>query len=422
MLANSAELTYENVVAVSDRVILVDMDEKSDLTLYSYTKCTNADSPMIKNCRSLVFTTGETGPRLVSRGFPYADEYTASSPELPSVLADFKSYLFTPAYEGTLLRMFFHNGKWYLTTNRKLSAYHSKWSSKDSFGTIFEKALESLGMTMESLQGKLCQDRQYMFLVRNTFENRIVSDPPQGTEPKVYHVGTFVSGQSSLYSETERVTIPGFPGPSPLKFPDLPSLLSFVCGMSPKKFQGVIAHGPDGTQIKILNDEYHKLAQVRGNCSSVKFRYLEGRMDRDTVTNLYAMYPEMIPVFEEYESILHDIAGYIHKAYLRRFVTKPKQYVTLPTQEYAVMSACHEQYLINPRKNQVTLAKVIAKLNEQPATRLNRMIRRNQLDKKKRTHAHPRSYNNSVNNSPAVIPAQLENVQFDMLKLNEQAD
>lgn len=145
-------------------------------------------------------------------------------------------------------------------------------------------------------------------------------------------------------------------------------------------------------------------------------------MDRDTVTNLYAMYPEMIPVFEEYESILHDIAGYIHKAYLRRFVTKPKQYVTLPTPEYAVMAACHEQYLINPRKNQVTLAKVIAKLNEQPATRLNRMIRRNQLDKKKRTHAHPRSYNNSVNNSPAVIPVQLENVQFDMLKLNEQAD
>ena len=419
MFASSTiERMFQNVVAVSDRVILVDQDEKSDLTLYSYTKCSNADSVIIKSCRSVVFTSGENGPKLVSLGFPYADEYAASSPELPSVLADFKSYLFTPAYEGTLLRMFFHNGKWFLTTNRKLSAYHSKWSSRDSFGTIFEKALDSLGMTMETLQGKLSQDLQYMFLLRNTFENRIVSDPPAENEPKVYHVGTLVTG-SGMFPETSRVNIPGFPRPDVLEFIDLNALVTFVSGMPPKKFQGVIAHSPGGVQIKIMNDEYQKLSQVRGNCPSVKYRYLEARMDRDMVSNLYAMYPEMVPIFEEYESILHDIAGYIHKAYLRRFVTKPKQFVTVPTQEYAVLSACHQHYLSNPRKNQVTLARVIAKLNEQPATSLNRMIRRHQLEKKKRTHAHPRSYNNSATNSPAVIPAQFENVQFDMLKLAE---
>ena len=44
--------------------------------------------------------------------------------------------------EGTLLRLFYYDGQWYLTTHKKLSAFKSRWSCKYSFGDIFLKYID----------------------------------------------------------------------------------------------------------------------------------------------------------------------------------------------------------------------------------------------------------------------------------------
>ena len=46
------------------------------------------------------------------------------------------------AYEGCLLRLFNFNNKWFLSTHKKINAFRSKWSSKDSFGLMFQNALQ----------------------------------------------------------------------------------------------------------------------------------------------------------------------------------------------------------------------------------------------------------------------------------------
>jgi hypothetical protein len=46
---------------------------------------------------------------------------------------------FRYSFEGTVIRMFYHNGKVYLSTNRKLDCSKSKWGSKKTFYEMFEE-------------------------------------------------------------------------------------------------------------------------------------------------------------------------------------------------------------------------------------------------------------------------------------------
>ena len=114
---------------------------------------------------------------------------------------------FYDAHEGTLIRMFYFQDRWFISTHRKLNAFRSKWASRESFGTAFKRALEhevdkneelrsviqdgDEGL-LERFQNTLDKTKQYMFLIRNSAENRIVCSGVD--EPVIYHVGTFVDG------------------------------------------------------------------------------------------------------------------------------------------------------------------------------------------------------------------------------------
>jgi hypothetical protein len=408
-LANTAELTYENVLKMNNKIRMTDKNEETGLELFCYNHCDNNESDFVKKCRGVVFHDG----KLVMSAYPYTDEYSHTELNvLEKVLTNFSKWTFFEAYEGTLLRMFYFSGTWFLTTHRKLNAFRSKWSSKDSFGTLFKRALSTCfkdvpnESILETFQNGLDKNRQYMFLVRNTHENRIVSDPPKNGEPLVYHVGTFIDGKLDLFDQV------GLPKPKKLNFLNIDELVDYVSKINYKEAQGVMCFGPNSTpgvvqgtpgvvQCKVYNSLYHELSRVRGNIPSVKFRYLQVRMTKDLVNKLYSLYPDMIETFEDYEKTLGKIAEYIYNAYTQRFISR--YVVTVPVEEYQVVKDCHKWFLLNPRKHYISIQKVISELNKQPPTNLNRMIRRH----KAQTNSNlcPR-FICSANNSPAVLPME----------------
>lgn len=387
-LANTAELVYEKVIKNSDIIRLTDKDEETGLELFCYNHCTNDDSDFVKKCRGIVFHN----QKLVMSAYPYTDEYShLDTSALQKQFTNFSEWTFFESHEGTLIRMFNFSGKWFLSTHRKLNAFRSKWSSKESFGNLFKKAIE---VDLETFQNTLDKNRQYMFLLRNTLENRIVC-MPDSKQPLVYHVGTFINGTLDLFDNV------GLPKPTRLHFSNLDELVTYP--VNPQKLQGVMCFGPNGKQLKVYDSVYYELFKVRGNVPSILFRYLQLRMDKDMVNKLYSLYPEKISMFEEYESTLYKIADFIYKAYVQRYIGH--NFITVPKEEHMVSKACHMWHKSNPKKNQITLNKVISELNKQSPTNLNHMIRRYRMDVNKE-HTHPRSYNNSVNNSPAILPLQ----------------
>lgn len=469
----NGEFTREKLQAQSGKIRLSDNDSEAQLDLFCYNRCSNEEADLVKNCRGVVFN----GEKVIMRGFPYTEEYTTDESSYrqfsETVGDDVTKYRYFDAHEGALLRVFYWQDKWYISTHRKLDAFRSKWASKESFGQMFKNALEVLwkkqdpaflkqlsdvddvdyvvaheasqqdasqhedkkteavskstaakdvsivtsgtrtvstgsstdgsadgqhagGLTedgagdreskempdvLKQFLGSLDKGKQYMFLILNNYDNRIVCVSPD--EPTVYHVGTFLTTV-----DKDGVAIPdtmvhinepehnvGIEWPREHKITSFSDLRSIVAKQNSENLQGVIAYSSDTTrQFKIFNEEYYNLFTVRGNEPSVKYRYLQIRMDKGMVDKLYYLYPKYADAFDDYENSLYECAKKINKNYIDRFIKK--KYVTVPKEEFTIMKACHDWHLEDREKNRISLRKVIDTMNSQNSSNLNRIIRR----------------------------------------------
>jgi hypothetical protein len=303
------------VEALTNSIKLSDRDEENNLDLFCYIKCENSDSDIVKNCRGIVFH----GEDVVLKAFPYTDEYNNTHNFHEIYRGDFEDLTFFEAHEGSLIRVFYFKNKWYISTHRKLNAFRSKWASKESFGSCFKRALETERdcnenfkislLSVESSNNSSIIDtflstldpkKQYMFLLKNTDENCIICDEPD--RPTVLHVGTFVEG---VLLHDNNISIPS---PTILKFNNYDEVKDYVSSVDIHKLQGVIAFAPNNRQFKILNTDYQELFRIRGNEPSIKFRYLQLRMNPNDVQKLCELYPKHVSKFEHYENTLYDIA------------------------------------------------------------------------------------------------------------------
>jgi hypothetical protein len=376
---DESEFTRKTIDTLGNRVRLTDKDEATNLELFCYVQCNPSDNSMLRQCRGVVFHQDT----LVMRAFPYTVEFSNEDVEqinenIGNILNDCTFY---DAHEGTLIRMFYFQDRWFISTHRKLNAFRSKWASRESFGTAFKRALEHEVENNEELrsviqdgdegllerfQNTLDKTKQYMFLIRNSPENRIVCSGVD--EPVIYHVGTFVDG---VLVTTEDCKIKY---PTKYTFSSTEELVNFVKDIDISKQQGIICFAPENKQYKIIHKDYQELFRARGNEPSIKFRYIQMRMNRRVVDMLHYLYPEMSATFEEIENNIYDVAKNIYNAYVQRFIKK--KFVTVPTEDFAVIKECHKWHEMDRVANRINIDKVIEVLNQQTPTAINRMVRR----------------------------------------------
>lgn len=411
----NTEFTREMVESLGKQVSVVDVDPDSGLELFCYLKCTNTDSELLKQCRGVVFNKNE----LIFKG-SYTNEYNHTEvPLLEEALQNFSKFSFFDSHEGCLLRVFNFKGKFYLSTHRKLNAFKSKWSSKESFGTLFKKALVSevennrqlrslmpptdADNVLEQFYSILSPEKQYLFLVLNDENNRIVCKPSQ--RPTLYHVGTFTLGDPEVDLDDNSLPIPK---PRRHTWLNIDELLGYVENIDPSQLQGVIGFGPNNTQLKVLHKEYQDLFRARGNEPSVKFRYLQVRMTKKFVDMLYYLYPNCADTFDDYENTLFEIARSIYRSYVKRFIKKI--YVTVHPDEFQVIKDCHNWHLTDRENNRISIERVIAILNKQPPTSLNHMIRRFKIEQSKKNEEHDEiQFPRMVKGTPVVAPLEVLN-------------
>jgi len=349
MYAN--DIIKNTIVKLGNLVVKTDEDKELGLESYCYTHCDNDSSENLKNCRGLIFHND----KLVIKTFPYVDEYVVdgkNNEKLDSYLQNKNDISCFDAYEGTLLKVFYHK-KWFLSTYRKLNAFRSRWASRQTFGEQFVRALTVQYNENESfrdffLKGDESKDlldrfyesldinKQYTFLILTTTENRIGC---RYDKPMIYHVGTF--------SETKRVDSDlKLPKPKKRTFKNREDLYEYVRNLNPDELQGVLFFGD--YNFKLLNSEYYERTKIRGNESSVKFRYLQVRMDEKLAERLYNLYPEHSQDFEDYECYIREVATQIYDEYRKRYIFRfyeDGQLPRMPQDDYRVMRTCHNHYL-----------------------------------------------------------------------------
>lgn len=375
-------------------------DTDGDVTLYCYTTATRDSPDYIKSARGLVYD----GNDLVYTSFAFSDEYVVGEDDeqVWNRLEQFDpdECMIFDSYEGFLIRVFYLQDRWYISTHRRLNAYKSHWSSRVSCGKIFENAIEHSYENLQEFRERietvstgndestileryletLDKDYCYAFLTRNTDENRIVCDAPIDSEQKVYFVGRFEKNDRNVRLDVD-VGVP-----KPPKVLKRAELMDYAMNVDIHKQQGVIVFLPDGSQFKILHPDYRYLYDVRGNESSIKFRYLQVRMDNEKREALISLYPSAHEIIDKYENTIYCIAKHLKNLYIQRYIHR--ELSTLPPQEFKIVNLCHKWHREDREKHRISIEKVIDILNEQTPTFLNRMIREflQEEDLKKRIH------------------------------------
>lgn len=368
------QITYQDILDNKENLTIVDSDERSGLQIYCSTEPDVSGNDMFRG----VILFGDT---IVSQGFPYTREIVADVENVSQleehIDSPIKECQVFDAYEGVLIRMFYFMNKWFITTHRRLDANRSKWSSSTTYGQMFVNALENLNLfeedkeesTLDKFKKTLNTDYQYTFLVENISDNRIVCIP---TTPKLHHVGTFKDG---VLDTSIKCLVPY---PFSHNFSSYVELIEYVSkNVDPLKTQGLIIYGPN-TQIKIMNSEYIEYFKIRDNVQSIKFRYLQLRVESpEKASKLLSMYPEYKRHFEAYENDLYAVSQFILASYVARYVKH--ELVRVPQGEFHVMKLCHGKYMDDRSKNKVTQEIVMRTMNTLKPTALNHMIKNHRI-------------------------------------------
>ncbi len=310
---NNATMSTRNDKQVTKQIVQQQLKKQPDVDkeqpsveLYCSEYRDQRCVPHSNNAKSYVFN----GDQLFFEGYPYSIELTQTNYEG----LEFEKCRFFEAHEGTLLRVFNINGKWYTSTNRRLDAFNSKWAAKTTtFGIHFadavrenirainddeffedeeeDKKLEDRKQDARDYLNKIYEanldkTKKYMFLLEPCKEERIVC---LTKSPRFFNIGIF--DKNNNLSLDEDVVLDGYevPKPQELFFDDMREMLDVLGNIDFKNIQGFIAiqseEGRDDKHFKILNTRYKYYFDLRNNTSSIRFRYLQLE-HLNTMTNL----------------------------------------------------------------------------------------------------------------------------------------
>ena len=389
---NSNYMTMDEVNKYVAQGKVTKFDENDDLQLFCYNEVDWDSDDTLKRIRGVVF---DKQGNLVSRTFGATDEYIINQND-EKLYVDEKDVNDAWKYnglhmfyseEGTLLRLFCYNGVWYLSTHKKLDAQKSRWGSGKTFGEMFKEGLFSQYLFSQNFQDfvgcttdndnmeavykkfltKLDVNNTYLFLVKSTKKNRLVCKQVSD-EPQSLYLG-YIDNNTQKYKGRENFSF--------LSCPEKIScnIVSTVKNMDHEKYQGIIVFNNDFTQsVKYINQTYHRGVRLRGNCPSIKFRYLEllhSKAERD-IHEFVDLYSEHISEFSKIQEIINNICTQVHRIYMNRYINK--QYVVTDSDLHILLKLIHNKFIQS--RQPTTIITVKESFMDMTPVYMNRVIKK----------------------------------------------
>ena len=376
-----------------------DHDDETGLSLFHYRPAMTYENEL-KECGRIRGAVVNLENEIVYEFFPRHIEWVAGAhdttdPESES--GPIEDYYIFRAIEAALIRIFHYQGKWFLSTNRRLDAFQSRWSSKYSFGEMFEYTLrhmfpEHAHAVLDYFFSSLDASHQYVFLLRFNSDNRIVCKVHNiDLQDRLVFVGFFREGQSVIehagnafldHRTLSRLGRQQILTPESIGIEEPPRTFEaweqyILHHIDPLESPGLIfIHKTENKQIKIIHPRYAELVKLRGNQPNLVLRYLELRNAgaQDDLENYIALYERNTRMFHQTEQMLMEIARRINFWYTERYVHN--RFVSVPFPEYSIMKKCHQWYMEDPQNRRVYIRVVTDFLNKESALSLYRMINR----------------------------------------------
>jgi len=363
-------------------------DENEDIELYSYISCDEKSDDRLKQIRGMIFAKEDH--TLIANTFPFTDTLVAGKDNnviKTNILPTSKIFVMR---EGSVIRVFFRKNRWYISTQRKLDATKSHWSSEITFGDLFKLGISKIISTKNGTQNAIEDDVHtflgmlnpaftYFFTLQNTEENRIVCAGTKSTNPVIYFSGVQKHCQSNFeFDLSEQFCEWGFKTfvelelakidsvePTPMSelmgtdFAQLathnPKVLEQIRGWTSSdiikyvrfyfnimRSPGLIIFNKNKTPVRIVSEQYFERFNIRGNQPNISYRYLQIRHEPEQIELLLKTYPKFEPMIGKIEYTLRVIAQFILSCYKQRHIYH--NFVFINKEEHNIVEKCHNLY------------------------------------------------------------------------------
>lgn len=292
--------------------------------------------------------------------------------------------------EGTMINLFFINGKWEISTkstfggntkfykNFDIRIYNENDINKTkTFRDMFFEVVNFVKLDINLLNKNYC----YSFVMQH-MDNRIVL-PIYSMNlylVKVYKIDNISKIVYEVEYKKDDVLIDILKNTS-IKFPIKQEMTSFnelknkynsdLCDdtiVNNKEFNclGVMIYSPDGCRTKIRNKIYEELKELRGNHPKLQYHYLNLRKQGNSYIKKYLYYfQEHEDLFNTYKAQLYDYTYTLYNNYINCYIKKEKKLKEYSKKYKTCMYYLHITYLNNlrPKKHHIMLSHVIEYVN-----------------------------------------------------------
>ena len=353
-----------NNVILDSKIIAV--DKLDGLTCYHYDEVNVLSPNDIKQYRGII--KEDDTDNIVCKTFGFTPEFGANDTEnlktyLEPMLSN-PNVIRMPAFEGCLIRRFYHNNNWYVSTHKKIDSYTSKWGCDKSFGELFNEAYNRF--TESDSHREYYEDKNYVcvFLLKNYIGNRIVC--VAGEKPELQFIVRInkVDNTNEFSNYHEKIITDN----KPMTLENVNELVSQV---DITTSQGIMFINTQTLEsVKVIKDDYIFYALLRGNQPNILYRYIELQQGGETknVEYFFNLYPEKRDDFVNFHQVIQDICVNIYRKYRNRYVRK--QVAIAPQEQFYIMKELHENFISSEKQDIITQDRVNTYIQLLPPARV----------------------------------------------------
>lgn len=292
-----------------------------------------------------------------------------------------KNIKIQPVYEGTLIRAYFYNNKWNLSTKKMINAHNAKWASDKSFGDMFNEIIGIDNLNNETYFNN--KDYCYSFLMGHV-ENNII----QNNSNYIIHLNTvdLVNNSEVNFSDNtitydDKIKHINHYGNVEINM-EKDSLIKHIQNIKNDTGLNEIGYmfiNQDNEKQKFMKNNYIQIRELWGNTNNRLFRYLNLRKNPENLKSYLSIFPSDKKLFLDYEHYLMNIATFILNIYRDRHMTK--KITKVPFYIRDIIYKIHGLYL--QTKNKVTFNDINVILHDLDEKKFCYIINNIEKDKKK---------------------------------------
>jgi hypothetical protein len=216
------------------------------------------------------------------------------------------------AYEGTLIRLFYYENNWLISTKKCIDSSKARWVSKKSFLELFVETEAELNYKLvEKLNPNYC----YSLLITHP-ENNIVVNYKNKC---LHHIST--RDMNTLNEIDINIGLTK-PIRTFINNTNIDETMNSIQNYKEYDLEGFIFIDTNYNRWKIRTPIFINMRKLWGNTNNRLYRYLELRKDSDMLIQYLQYFNDDKDQFINYEYKIKEVATNILKFYVEKHITK----------------------------------------------------------------------------------------------------